>query len=275
MKNLSFYAYEIEGLSGYGLFHLLFVILTIIGIAIFSLIAYRYKEKNIKWIVFGFGILFLILEIYKQLWFNLLDEGAEPYVWYQFPFQMCSTPMYVCLISILFNEKIRNYLYSYLAFYSFVAGLSVMIYPGNIFVDNVSISAQSLTWHGSMVVLGCYLIVAKNYGKGIKEFIPGIAVFGILVTLALTMNLTFEYFKNIYNIDATFNMFYISPYYECSLPILVTIQESVGWFIFFLCYIVAVTFGSSFIWLASFGIRKAINHFSNTSVVRSNQTVKA
>lgn len=257
---LSFYSYEIENLGSYGLFHLFFVLMTIIGITIFLLIVKKFKDKHIKWIVFGFGILFLILEVYKQLWFNVLDEGAEPYVWYQFPFQLCSTPMYICLISVFFKEKYRNYLYSYLAFYSMIAGISVMIYPDNVIIDNVSISAQSLIWHGSMVILGSYLIGVKKFGKKINELISSIVIFLILAMIALAMNFTYEYFNSIYNIDATFNMFYISPYYECVLPILTTIQESVGWFIFLLCYIFAVTLGASAVWGVAHLVNKSYQH---------------
>lgn len=264
MMNLTkFYLYEIEDLSPYGGLHFLSLLLMFVAIAGFVFLAKKYGDKNTKWIVFGFGILFVCLELYKQLWFNFLCEDPEFYDWSNFPFQFCTTPMYVCLISVFFNEKYRKYLYSYLAFYGLAAGVAVMVYPNTIIIDNVSISTESLIWHGSMVVLGVYLNVVYGFGKNLKELKPAIFVFLIMVAIACTYNFVYEYFKGVYGLTDSSNMFYFSPYYETVLPILNAIKEHVPWIVFMLCYIIGVSIGALIIWSVSYLITKCYEYIKN------------
>lgn len=139
-------------------------------------------------------------------------------------------------------------MYTYLAFYGLLAGFSVLIYPETVIISEVTISIQSLLWHGGMVVLGCYLIQANSFGQRKEELRPAILIFFILTMLAQTMNIAFEQLKQLYQLQGTFNMFFISPYYTQGIPVLSQITEETNWFVSFIIYIIGVTLGACLVW---------------------------
>lgn len=107
-----------------------------------------------------------------------------------------------------------------MGFYYTLAGIAVMLFPDTIISKKVTITMQSVIWHGAMITLGIYLIVTIQLGQNIKELISGIIIFCILTFIAITMNYVFEQIKTTYKIDASFNLFLISPYYESNILVL-------------------------------------------------------
>ena len=59
--------------------------------------------------------------------------------------------------------------------------------------------------------------------------------------------------------DATFNMFYISPYFTSELPVFSTLQNTVPYPVFLFLYIIAILLGSLIIYEICFLIKKIIN----------------
>ena len=142
-----------------------------------------------------------------------------------------------------------------------------MLYPGSCFsTDYVTILLHTMMWHSSMVIMGVYLIVSKEYCKEIKnalkEITPGTIIFAIIVTFALIVNIVgykayFGTDKNIHN--ETLFLMYISPYYGNPFPILGTIKEKVPFIVFFICYLLAFAIGITLLWFIVFGIRKLVS----------------
>ena len=95
------------------------------------------------------ALVVILLEIYKQINYTFSYEGAITfdYQWYAFPFQFCSTPMYVGLLVGLFRKgKIHDALCAYLATYAVFAGLCVMIYPERFWEhSNVALQCANCT----------------------------------------------------------------------------------------------------------------------------------
>ena len=58
--------------------------------------------------------------------------------------------------------------------------------------------------------------------------------------------------------ELTFNMFYISPFYNSSLPVFRDIQPNVPYPVFLLLYVTAFCIGAAAIWFGAFGVRKAL-----------------
>ena len=255
----NYFSWKIEGLGPYGFLHILFIILTIVSSYFICKHTNNHDEKKTTKVVFIIGLVFLFLETYKQLFYNTITSR---YNFSNFPFQLCSTPMYLCLLSPLFKGELKKAIYSFLAYFGFIAGVTVMIFPETVIIDEVTISIQSLFWHGLMCVLGSYLIKTQNYGVSIKEIKPGIYMFIGFVIVAVIMNYSFEVIKNTYHISDYFNMFYISPYYECEVPILNDIWRATNFHIMLLCYITGVCLGACII----FGFAHLILRYKQTII---------
>ena len=59
--------------------------------------------------------------------------------------------------------------------------------------------------------------------------------------------------------DETFNMFYISPLFPSTLPVLSIIYPMVPWIVFFLLYLIGFTLVAYLVYLAAKGISKLTN----------------
>ena len=69
------------------------------------------------------GSAMLISEIWKQ-WCLTWMIGDGRYNWWHFPFQLCSIPMYVCLlIPFVKSEKVRGNLFHFLMDFGLLAGI--------------------------------------------------------------------------------------------------------------------------------------------------------
>lgn len=95
-------------------FHYLFLILLFVGMFFSIKLMRKMSNKEIKKTLLIFSLILIVFEIYKQLIFSY--QANWSYQWYAFPFQFCSTPMYVALLAGLTkNKKIEEALYAFLA----------------------------------------------------------------------------------------------------------------------------------------------------------------
>lgn len=214
----------------YGWFHILSIILTIIVVILIARSLKENPDRVVKNTLIGFSVIALTLELMKQ---GLFTHAESSYQWYAFPFQFCSTPMYISLLSILVkNQKIKEALYSFLAFYGLFGGLIVMIYPNDVFTDLVMIDIQTMFHHGGIVVVGATLILADKVKFDLKSFLKASYVFIGLVIMASGLN----FIAHNAGIES-FNMFFISPYLINHLPVLSTIQQTQHYIIFLISYL--------------------------------------
>jgi len=200
-------------------------------------------EKQIKKVILISGIIMVIFEIYKQIIFNYDGTGYE---WYAFPFQFCSTPMYLYLVlGLSKNKKLDEYLIAYLATYATFAGFAVMIYPSSVFVDVIGINIQTMVHHGLIAAIGISLLV--RYKLDYKAFFKGMTVFVILSGIAYAMNTVW----NIIEPDIVFNMFFINPKYGTEIPVLSMIEPVVPHIVFLFVYVFGFTFVASLVFFGA------------------------
>lgn len=201
--------------ASYGPYHMLCLALTGLLTVYAIHCGQKHDEKKIRKTLLLTSILVIGLEIYKQINFTFDDGSAAPdFQWYAFPFQFCSTPMYVSLLAALMPKgKVHDSLCAYLSTYSVFAGVCVMLYPNDVFIDVVGINIQTMICHGAMVVIGGYLLgsYVKLEGKTVLKAMP---VFACAVAMAAGMN-ELAHTAGIED----FNMFFISPYETCTLPV--------------------------------------------------------
>lgn len=221
----------------FGVFHIL-SLFVMVGIIVFFVFLFKKnQEKRLKIVLIIFASTFIFLEILKQ---SLFTYQAWQYQWYAFPFQFCSVPIYLLpLVLIVKNIKIKVALYNFLSFYVILAGLAVMIYPGDVFTSDIVINFQTMIHHMSMVLIGVAIALAGKNNFSWRGFLESLIIFSIILVIALVINII-GHFSGLEN----FNMFFISPYKEGHLPVFSIIQAKAPYPIFLFSYIFGFSLGA-------------------------------
>ncbi|MDD3171486.1 MAG: YwaF family protein, partial [Bacilli bacterium] len=240
----------------YGWFHLLFCGLVVLMIIFLCSKFPNPTEKTVNKILKVFCFVLIGFELYKQFVFSYsINDGIVVwnYQWYSFPFQFCSTPMYAGLIALLAKSKSwKEKALAFLSTYAVFAGIAVMIYPNDVFIEEIGINIQTMVHHGAMIVLGVYLLYSRVVPIKIKTLAKASVLFIIFLSIALFLNIVI--YKA--DINEVFNMFYISPYYKCTLPVLSAIYAELPYFWFLLTYTLGFTFVALLILALSYYIKK-------------------
>ena len=176
------------------------------------------------------------------------------YQWYAFPFQFCSTPMYIGVIAaVTKREALHRRLCAYLASYSLFAGISVMAYPVSVFTETVGINIQTMVWHGGMIAMGIVLLRTGYVRASVKTVLEAFPVFLVLVLAAGGMN-ELAHLSGLLERE-TFNMFFISPYLECTLPVYSLVHNAVPFPLNLILYILGFTAAAGLILLLCKGLQ--------------------
>ena len=246
-------------------FHILWLIIMIVVAVILGLTVAQKQNPKYDRIVVGICSLIMICcEIFKQFfWFAFYDY----YRFEIFPFQFCSVPIYVATFAtIIPSEKIRELCYKFLAFYGIIGGLAVMVVPSAVlYTYFIPMSIHAMLWHATLVVMGSYLIVSRDYGSKLRELIaPSIMLFGFVVIAIVGNILVYNLHLNTPNCQPGDNlsMFYISPYYPTQLPLLGIVQEF-SYPLFVVCYLIFFNLFSVIVWCVSKILRKTVGKALN------------
>ncbi len=276
-KILQFLQSEMPTPTNYGWFHLMWW-----GILLLStiLICVRFRdcdEKVFRRILLISWLIMVVWETYKEVVYALsyTDNGLVwDYQWYIFPFQLCSTPLYVLPLILLIKQKhIREALLGYITFFSFFGGVVVFFYPNDVFIETIGVNIQTMLHHGIQVMLGIFIACRFRKNFTLTRFLKSIPVFVSMLVIALLMNicmypLTLE---GMPLAGESFNMFYIGPYFPCHFPILSTIYTSVPYVVFFLIYGLGFILCAFIMWSIQKGVillvekSKGIRHASTHS----------
>ena len=244
--------------TAFGWFHIMWLIFMVIAIVILFFRRKKHNDKQLKVILGTYGIVALVLELLKQLiWTFNYDPVTKlitwDYEWYAFPFQLCTTPIYVSLICLFMKKgKLRNSLLSYMAFITILGSISTILLPDSCLVSDILVNIHTMWLHLGSFVVSVYLLMSEEVKVNLKSFKRAIIVFLIFVVMAQVLNIG-VYNSGILN-GETFNMFYISPYFNSTLPVFDVIQPAVPYLLYLLVYIVALSLGGMII----FGIAKLI-----------------
>ena len=241
-KFVGFLQTKIDTPPSYGTLHIAFLVLTLVAAVFFVWRFHNASDKNIRILFFVFWIVLVILELYKQFVFSInINDGiiTWDYEWHAFPFQFCSSPLYAMpFIIFLKSGRMRNAFMAFFASFSFFAGLAVMLYPNDVFTSMIGVNFQTMIHHGTMVVLGI-VIVAYNRRKMNKRYFAGsLIVFYFFAGVAMIINeVVHNHFVAIGSSEQI-NMFFISPHYDCTLPVLSTIHDKVPYPAFLCIYLI-------------------------------------
>lgn len=243
----------------FGWFHILsFVLMVIITVLLCRFYKPDTDGRRARRVILITAIIVTLLEIYKQINYTFSVNGgviSADYQWYAFPFQFCSTPMYVGLLTAVFKKgRVHNCLAAYLATFALFAGGSVMIYAGDVFISTIGINVQTMVCHGSMIVVGVYLLYTGYVKLEHKTILKALPVFSAAVAIACVLN-EIAYLSGLLSTE-NFNMFFVSPHQPPHLPVYSLIQPIVPYPLNLVIYIAGFTAAAYVVLLAAMLIKK-------------------
>lgn len=235
--------------AAYGPFHLIFAI---VGLAVSFLLARRLRklgDKGNRVLLLGCGLFLLISEVYKQLFYYYFI-GQRSYQWWIFPFQLCSVPMYLCILAPLLKPgKVQKGMYNFMMIYNLLGGFMAFIEPSGITHEYWTLTLHAFIWHMLLVFVGLYLAFSDRAGKTMADYKAASVTFVVLCGIAFCINLLFWTVS-----EGTINMFFVGPK-NSSLIVFSWIAETFGWYVSTALYIPVVCLGA-FLFFLPFHLRE-------------------
>ena len=264
-KMLRVFDAQMQRPEAWGWFHLLFWGMTIASAVLLCVFHRKDKPDRVRKVVLTVAVIVTLLEIYKQINFSFGSGTTFDYQWYAFPFQFCSTPMYVGLLAGLIRKgKVHDALCAYLATYATFAGLITMCIPNDIYTNTIGINIQTSVCHGSMITVAIYLFYSGHVKLQHKTILKAMPVFACMMGIAMILN-EIAYRSGL---EESFNMFYISPHQPPHLLVYSDIQKVVPFPFCTVIYFLGFTLAAYLILLAAIGISKICGLKKKNEAVR-------
>lgn len=234
----------------WGVFHMTFLA---VGLMLTVAVCYLLKDiddKKHDKVILAIGIFLAVIEIYKQLYYYFV-VGQRSYQYWVFPFQLCSIPIYLCLIiPFVKKEKLKQAMYDFLVYFNFLGGLAAFVEPSGIVHDRITLTLHSYTWHMMLIFIGAFLVVTKKVKADKKSLFNSFKVFLVLAVVAFAINCLLWQPSN-----GSINMFFVGPA-NSSLVVFKDIARKYGWYVSTLLYLPTVCLGATLMWLPIHFIQK-------------------
>ena len=191
----------------YSFFHLFFVSAGLILVVFLSYYTTRkIKNHQIPGLLFLCGIVLAASECYKQL-FLYYVVNDQTYNWWYFPFQLCSLPMYFCLVlPFVPSAGNKTILYTFMQDFNLLGGIMALAEPSGLFHPYWVLTIHGLIWHLLLIYIGLVIAFSRCSDTTSRGFVRTLPLFFVCCIVASVINRTA---KPLGQAD----MFYISPYY--------------------------------------------------------------
>jgi hypothetical protein len=255
---------EMSEPAAFGGFHL-FCILAVALVSIYLTRMADCSERNFRRVTGAMFLVMFALELVKQTLFSMsVEEGRViyQYNWSDFPFQLCSTPLYVLpLLAFLPDGWLRDSAAAYTMTFAFIGGLTTYIVPSSIFTTSVFRNIQTVIHHGIQIASGVY--TASHYRRRVSRrlFLLGTTLFSAFYLVANLLNTAgYKLFVALgfFEEGEKFNMFYVSPRADQSTPVFDSLFNLIPPVAFIVLYFVVLT-------LISAGIMYAVRKLTELS----------
>lgn len=223
----------------WGMYH--FLCLGVLAALVAALIAggrrLRKSPKTVRRLTASLGSVLLAAEILKQIFSSVqISDGKIiwDYPWHIFPFQLCSTPLYVCIALFFLPEgRVRRALCCYLGTFGIVGGAVVMAAPESVYITSLFINVHTMVWHTGLILLGALQWCGGAIRPDAADWLGSVVLFLAFATIAFCLDLFLPQYA-----AENFNMFYISPHVPPdSSPIFLFVWENVPYPLYLICYI--------------------------------------
>lgn len=215
------------------------------------------SEGHVRKVLVRAGWLLLLLEVYKQLFLYYIVNGGAFDCWY-FPFQLCSVPMYLCLILPLLKKGPRAALMTFMGGCTFISAAAALIYPEDILRSYVTLTAHGFIWHGILLFISLLILLTGCVDTSARGLRKAAVLFLILCVIAVNINIVAEpVMPAIRAAHPAVShdwaaMFYLNPFHISPQPVIGSIQKTAGIPAGLALYIIAIITASSLV-TRSFG----------------------
>jgi hypothetical protein len=227
----------------YGTFHILF---TLIGFALCTLCAWRLRnaaDKTVRGVLFGCGLLLAVSEVLKQFFYYYVMMDHR-YAWGEFPFQLCSIPMYLCLIAPWLKPgKLQRGMYSFMVLYNLLGGAIAFAEPSGLLHGHWFLTIHACIWHMLLVFVGLFICFSKRGGNEKTDYKGATYTFLGLCVIAFASNCFVQL-----GLGEQMNMFFVGPG-DSPLVVFKQFSQWFGWYTNTLIYMFAVCLGAYIIFV--------------------------
>ena len=240
-------AWTMEKPAAYGLFHILMT-LGLLAATVAGAYALRHTTQRQNRIVLGcVGGFLLLTEVYK-IAFHMTVNPYDWGFWGAFPFQLCSVPMYLCILCALCkNERVNRWMYEGMFAVNMVGGIMAFVEPSGIQHGFVTLTFHAYIWHMLLIFLGLYLFMSRRACTDRFSYLRAMGMYFIVAAVAQGCNLIF---------GDKINCFYISPYKQSPLAVFKDIYASAGWLANMLLMFLAIALASALVCGIGYAIRR-------------------
>lgn len=240
MKNmmtdiLNMTAWRMDAPRLFSSFHVTASLLTaVLAVLAAAFFARRVRTgQNVLKILAVTGWILVILEVYKQFFlYYIVNDGAFDF-WF-FPFQLCSVPMYLCVLLPFLKDDSRVTLMTFMGGYTFVSAAATLIYPEDILRSYLSLTAHGFIWHGLLLFISLLIFFTGSMDAGSHGLRSAAVLFMILCAIAVIINIAAEPVMPAIRTahpavmhDWT-AMFYLNPFHISPQPVVSTVQKAIS-----------------------------------------------
>lgn len=186
------------------------------------------------------GLLLALMELYKQAFLYFIVNGGR-FDWWYFPFQLCSIPMYLCLLALLPGWK--RYAAACTVFlqdFGLLGGIMALAVPPGLMHPYWTLTLHGFLWHFILIFIGLFCAFSGASDLCWRGFLRTLPLYFSCCLTALFINVAA-------GPSSGAEMFYISPFRPSEQPIFHQISSSLGIFPGILIYIAAMLLGAALI----------------------------
>lgn len=196
--------HEMDKPSAWGSFHTHFFFIGIPTAILIAFLLRKISKEKEKILFLIIGTFLILSEIFKQLALTAI-EGMYRYD--MIPFQLCSIPMYLCILSAIIPEgKANRAMRTFIATFGLMGGIASYIAPGTMCREWLELTLHSFIWHLILIFLGFYIFFSKSTNIQTSNFFYAQILYLALCTIAFGINLLLINAPGV-----PVNMFYIGP----------------------------------------------------------------
>ncbi|MCD8221244.1 MAG: YwaF family protein [Clostridiales bacterium] len=196
------------------------------------------SRKTASRILFLAGLALAIGELYKQIFLTVFINHGN-YDWWYFPFQLCSVPMYLCLIQYpLRSTRLRTVICTFMRDFHIMSGIAALAVPAGFSHIHWSLTLHGYCWHILLILIGLFCHAAGLTDNSRQGYLHSLPLFVLCCGIATAVNLLAPG-------HGTADMFYISPYHPSVQPIVHELALTIGILPANLLYLAAICLGAA------------------------------